>query len=86
MPRARANKNEQLRVRLEVLALDALTPRPSDYAIARSVSERLGRPVSRSTVQSIVKQFGKRVDEFPEDRKRSGRPQKTNLRFRRCDF
>lgn len=84
MTRARANKSQQERARLEVLALDALVPRPSNYEIARSVSKRLGRPVAPSTVRYILKKFGKRVDEYPQDRKRSGRPKKLSDRFSRC--
>ena len=86
MPRARATKDQQLRARMEVLALDAVVPRPSNYQIAKSVSQRLGRPVAPSTVRYIIKVFGKREEVFPEDRKRPGRPQKTGLRFKRCDF
>ena len=84
MPRARANAETQVRQRMEVLALDALDPRPNNVEIARIVSKSLNRDVNVSTVRSILKVFKNRNMDTPVDNKRPGRPQKFNWRMKRC--
>ena len=80
MPRVRATSDEQLRLRVEVLALDGLRLRPNNMAIARQCAARLKRAVNVSTVRSILKRFGQDGEDIPRDKPRPGRKSKFPIR------
>lgn len=83
MPRERADAATQMRQRVEVLALDALIPRPNNSEIARLTSQRVGRPVNVSTVRYILKRFRNAGTVLPEDNQRTGRPNVCTPRLKR---
>ena len=86
MPRARADQSAQVRLRMEVLALDGQNPRPSNYSIAKTCSTKLGRAVAVSTVRSILKRFRDDGQDIPEDARRPGRPEDFGFRMKRCEL